>query len=470
MTFALSAGRGECWASALDVGLGTDSSLSSVGLRIDGVLNQSALQGVENLLFNKCLSSLSVTIFGDVQESLAKALARGLAGKGAVKFLDLCFNGKLSFDGACSLEEAILRTKSLRNLNLSVNGELPVNWQTVGENLHSKLAEKGVVSAIYPNTFSKVKSSQVVQLYWDLLRTFSVQQNVTLNVWGELSGDGCKAVCEVLRCIQVSKLTLNIHGQLTDEILRCTARCVKEQENLSSLIINAWVQMAEKEKNLIKELGLDKKPLVSLNVCGASASCKESSDSKVISSYEPQHSIASLEKAEKVSYKSLSFTISLMPETKGFWIGTLCESLAKRTSLKSLTLTINDYSNRCNSWGYELGEGLARSTSLNSLTLAINNYSDTSGFCGYELGEGLADFTSLKSLTLAINNYSHTSRFSAYQLGHYLANIVWLNSLTLAINNYSDSNNLWKYEHLEGLGKTESLTECNLIVNICGKG
>ena len=63
MTFALPQGLGqEAWASALSVGLGANSSLSSVGVRIDGTLNQAALQAVENLLFNKCLSSLSVTV------------------------------------------------------------------------------------------------------------------------------------------------------------------------------------------------------------------------------------------------------------------------------------------------------------------------------------------------------------------------------------------------------------------------
>ena len=52
----------EDWASALDARLGADTSLSSVGLRIDGILNQSALQAVENLLFNKCLSSLTMYV------------------------------------------------------------------------------------------------------------------------------------------------------------------------------------------------------------------------------------------------------------------------------------------------------------------------------------------------------------------------------------------------------------------------
>ena len=126
MTFALSVELGEGWAGVLDVGLGADSSLPSVGLRIYGILNQSAVHAVENLLFTKCLSSLSITMYGDVQESLAKTLAGGLAGRSAVKFLDLCVNGKLSFDGAYSLEAGILRNRSLRNVKVSVNEELPL--------------------------------------------------------------------------------------------------------------------------------------------------------------------------------------------------------------------------------------------------------------------------------------------------------------------------------------------------------
>ena len=443
VTFTLSMGRGEGWASALDVGLSANSSLSSVGLRIYGVLNQSALQAVENLLFNKCLSSLSVTICGDVQESLPKVLARGLAGKTAVKFLDLCVNGKLRFDGACSIEEGILRNGSLRNVKVSLNGELPVNWQGVAENLHAKLAKKGVVSSIYPNTFSKVKGSQVTrQLNRMLLsKTRLVQQNVTLNVWGELSGDDSKAVFEVLLHTPVSHLTLNIHGQLTDEILRCTARCVKEQEKPSSITINAWVlQMTEKENNLIEELGLDKNPLVSLNVCGFSEPLKESSDREVSSSDEPSDLFAFFEEAEKVSSKSLSLTINLMPDTSDFSL-------------------------------YQLGHGLKKVTSLNSLTLAINIYSDTDWSWPYELGEALEESTSLNSLTLAINIYSHVDSFWIHKLGLALAKCTSLNSLTLAVNHYSDSDSdiQWGHEFLYGLEKIKCLTERNFTFNICGE-
>ena len=432
VTFTLSAGRGEGWASALDVGLGADSSLSSVGLRIYGILNQSALQAVENLLFNKCLSSLSIAVYGDVQESLVKALAGGLAGNSAVKFLDLCVNGKLSFDGACSLEEGILRNGSLRNVKISVNGELPVNWQGVGENLHANLAKKGVVSLIYPNIYSKVNGSQVARLNRMLLsKTHLVQQNVTLNVWGDLSGDGSKAGCEVLLNTLVSHVTLNIHGQLTDEILRCTARYGKELEKPSSITINSWVQMTEKEKNLIDELGLDKNPSVSLNVCETGTPLRESSDSEVFSNYEQS---AYFEKPTKVSSKSLSLTINIILDTS------LRHGLKKVTSLNSLTLAINIYSDTGSLWTWELGKALEESTSLNSLTLAINIYSDIDSFWMYKLGKAVAKCTSLNSLTLAFNNYSD-----------------------------SDSGSQSGYWFLYGLEEIKSSTECNFIFNICGK-
>ena len=435
VTFTLSTERGDDWASALDVGLDADSSLSSVGLRIYGVLEQSALQAVENLLFNKYLSSLSITMYGDVQESLAKTLAGGLARNSAVKFLDLCVNGKLSFHGACSLKEGILRNGSLRNVKIFVNGELPVNWQGVGENLHAKLAKKGVVSSIYPNTFTKVKGSQVKRLNRMLLSAKShlVQENVTLNVWGQLSGDGSKAMCEFLLHTQVSHLTLNIHGQLTDEILRCTARCVEEQEKPSSITINTWVQMTGKENNLINELGLDKNPSVSLNVCETGAPLKESSDSDVISSDEPSSFFRFFEEAVRVSRKSLSLTINPLPDTGRLQLHELRYGLEKVTSLNSLTLTVNIYSDTERFWSKRLGEALNKSTSLNSVTLAINIYSDSDRDTDTDTDSDTDSDSDINSDT------------------------------------DSDSDSQWGQEYLYCLEKVKCLTECNFIFNICGK-
>ena len=466
LTFALSAGLG-MMSKVPDFGL------SSVRLRICGSLGSSSLQGVENLLLHKCLSSLFITVCGDVQESLVEALARGLAGESAVKFLDLCVNGNFSFDGAYLLEKGILRNRSLTNVKVSVNGEPPENWQAVAKNLRAQFAEKAIVSAIYPNTFSKVKDSQVTHLNRLLSKADLKQQTVTLNVWGELSGDGCKAVCEVILHFPGSHLTFNIHGQLTDEILRCIASCVGEQEKLSSITINAWVEMTEMETKLIKELGLDKNPSFLLNVHGTSAPLRESLDSKVIASDELQSVVAFFEKATKgpskstedTSEKSFTMKISNDGDLSNEWEHDLGEVLAGKPSLKSFTLEIDNYDDTSKEWGRGLGDCLARNTSLRSFTLQINNYGDSDKEWGRGLGEGLARNTSLKSLTLQIINCGDTDKEWGRGLGVGLARNTSLESLTIKINNKDYTSNEWEYGFGEGLAGNTSLKSLTLEID-----
>ena len=464
LTFALCADIGKGVSKVPDFGL------SSVRLRICGSLGSSSLQDVENLLLHKRLSSLSITVCGDVQESLVEALARGLAGEIALKFFNLCVNGNLNSHGAYLLERGFLRNRSLTNVNVSVNGEPPENWQAVAKNLRAQFAEKAIVSAIYPNTFSKVKDSQLTHLNRFSSKTDLKQQTVTLNVWGELSGDGCKAMCEVLLHSPVSHLTLNVRGKLTDEILRCTARYVEEQEKLSSLTINAWVEMTEKENELIKELGLDKNPSFSLNVHGTSAPLKESSDSKVISSDEPQSLIAFFEKATKGLSKYVEDTSQKSPtiQISNEWEHVLGEFLAQNTSLELLTVLFYNYGHLSNEREHGLGEGLAGNTSLKSFTLEISNFRDTSNQWGRGLGEGLARNTSLKSLTLQIKNYFYTGEEWGRGLGEGLAGNTSLKSLTLEIDNYGDTSKEWGRDLGEGLARNKSLKSLTLQIDRCG--
>ena len=450
-----------------------DFGFSSVRVRICGSFGSSSLHDVENLLLQKCLSSLSITVCGDVQESLVEALARGLAGESAVKFLDLCFNGSFSFHGAYLLEKGILRNRSLTNVKVSVNGEPPENWRTVVKNLRAQFAEKAIVSSIYPNTFSKVKDSQVTHLNRFLSKTDLKQQSVTVNVWGDLSGDGYKAVCEVLLHSPVSHLTLNIHGQLTNEILRCTASCFEEQEKPSSIIINTWVEMTEKETKLIKELGLEKNPSFLLNVHGTSAPLKESVDSKVIYSGEPQSVIAFFENAteglskstEDTSQKSLTMKISRYGDMSNEWEHDLGEGLAGNTSLKSLTLEINNSDDTSNEWGRALGEGLARNTSLESFTIKCTNYEDASSEWEHGVGEGLAGNTSLKSLTLELDEYRYRTNECGYGLGEGLARNTSLKSLTLQIKNVTDYGMEWGRGLGVGLAQNTSLESLTIEIN-----
>ena len=438
--------------------------MSSFRLRICGSLGSFSLQGVENLLLNKFLFSLSITVCGDVQESLVEALARGLAGKSAVEFLDLCVIGNFSFRGAYLLEQGILRNRSLRNIKVSVNGEPPENWQAVAKNLHAQFAKKAIVSEIYPNTFSKVKDSQLRHLNRFLSNTDLKQQTATLNVWGELSGDGCKAVCEVLLHTPVSHLTLNIHGQLTDEMLCHIARCVEEQGKLSPITINAWVELTEKENKLIKELGLDNNPSFSLKVRGTSAPLKESNDSTVFPSDEPQSLIALFEKATKgpssefiedTSQKSL--TIKINDGKSNEWEHGLSERLAGNTSLKSLTLEIGDYGDDNDEWGRGLGEGLARNTSLESLTIIVRHRFRTNEW-EYGLGEGLAGNTSLKSLTLEFDCSGGHKDELGHGLGKGLIRNTSLESLTIRFSAMSSNCGHGLGEGLAGNTSLKSLT------------
>ena len=457
LTFALFANVGEGVSKLPDFGL------SSVRLRICGSLGSSSLQEVENLLLHKCLSSLSITVCGDVQESLVEALSRGLAGESAVKFLDLCLNGNFSFRGAYLLQQGILRNRSLTNIKISLNGEPPENWQAVAKNLFAQFAEKAIVSEIYPNTFSKVKDSHVTHLNRFLSKTDLKQQTVTLNVWGELSGDGCKAVGEVLLHTPLTCLTLNIHGQLTDEMLRYIARCVEEREKLLQININAWVEMTEKENKLIKELGLDKNPLFSLNVRATRAPLKESSDSKVVSSDEPQSLIALFEKATKgpskftedTSQKSLTIKINDdKSNERGHGLG---EGLARNSSLESLTIKINKYNNVNWKWEYGVGEVLAGNTSLKSLTLEIDDYGDNNDEWGRGLGGGLARNTSLKSLTLKIGSYCDRSKEWGRDLAKGLARNTSLETLTIKIMKAFHMSSEWENGLCEGLAGNTSL-------------
>ena len=498
LTFALFADAGEGVSKVPDFGL------SSVGLRICGSLSSFSLQDFENLLLHKCLSSLSITVCGDVQESLVETLARGLAGESAVKFLDLCVIGNFSFRGASLLQQGILRNRSLTSIKVSVNGEPPENWQAVAKNLRAQFAEKAIISEIYPNTFSKVKDSQLTHLNRFLSKTDLKQQTATVNVWGELSGDGCKALCEVLLLTPLSHQTLNMHGQLTNEMLRYIARCVEEQEKLSLITINAWVEMTEKENKLIKELGLDKNPSFSLNVCGTSAPLKESSDEKVFSSDEQQSLIALFEKATKgpsseftqdTTQKSLtikindgksnewehglgeglarntsleSLSIKVQADfTNHEWEYVLGEELAGNTSLKSLTLEIDDCGDDNDEWGRGLGEGLARNTSLESLTIKIIKESVAGYKWVHGLGEGLAGNTSLKSLTLEIDDYGYDNDGWGRGLGEGLARNTSLESLTIKIK-ADFTNHEWEYGLGEGLAGNTSLKSLTLEIDYCG--
>ena len=483
--------RGESWARALDAGLCADTPLSSVKLTICGPMSETALQALENLLLNKYLSSVSVIVKGNMPNSLGITLARCLTGQTALKSLELRVNGKLSLCCANLMEKGIVKNNSLSNLVFSLRGELSDNWQAIVENLNVRLAEKSTVTfEIYPNTLSQITATQLTDFRPCVINYgFFEQESVTLNVWGELTVDGAEALYNVLPCPWVCHLTLNIHGKLTDDFLRCTARHVDKQKPLCPITINTWDQLTNEGKALFKELELDENPAVTLNVCDVHAPSDESGDNKSVSIDNPASLIALLEEAENTGKENLTVTINVHSDdstcddsddstcydsddsTGRSWNDSLHLGLARNCSLSSLTLTINNFSPRSTRLSLTLIGCLEGCSSLKSLTLTLNEYNCWKDSYASLLRDGLGRITSLLSLTLTLNIYGgvlYVRRYLKFDDIDDLVSNISMNSFALTINNFSGSGHralrsgvLWS--------NYKSLTTFNLTLNNCGE-
>ena len=89
VTFELFNEWGESWARALEKGLSADTPLNSVVLKIHGSLNHTAIQALKRVLVNTSLTSVVITIFGEMQDSLAAALCEGLSEQTVLKSFTL---------------------------------------------------------------------------------------------------------------------------------------------------------------------------------------------------------------------------------------------------------------------------------------------------------------------------------------------------------------------------------------------
>ena len=475
--------RGEGGVRALDAGLCSDTPLTSVDLTICGPMSETALQALENLLLNKSLSSVSVTVKGDMSHSLAVTLSRALAGQTAVKSLKLRVNGKLSFCCANLIQQGIVKNNSLSNLVFSVCGERPDNWQAIVENLNERLTEKSTVTfAIDPNTFSQVT---YLTHFLPCMRNYGFfeQKTVTLNVWGELTVDGAEALYNFSPYTSLCHLTLNIHGKLTDHFLHYTARHVEKQKPLCPITINTWDQLTNEGKALLKELKLDKNPAVTLNVCDVHVPSDESGDNEIVSIDNPASLIALLERAENSGKENLTVTINVQSNdstcddsddftcddsddsTGRSWNDSLHLRLARNCSLNSLTLTINNFSPNSTGLSLTLIGCLESCISLKSLTLTLNEYNEWEDTYVTLLHTGLARNTSLISLTLTLNFYARIFHYIdlRFRYNSFVPNTS-MNSFTLTINDFNISG-CWRLDSVVPWPNYKSLTTLNLTLN-----
>ena len=506
--FALPGEDSEACFHALETGLCADNPLTSVALEVYGSMTSAAMRALEKLLSNKSLNSLSLRISGSVQDLLASAVSEAIGRQTVLKSVDLQLDGKLSSSGANFLEEGLTKNSSLNYIRVFVHGEVPGNWQSVVENL--RLAKKSPVTCVfYPNTWTSVAGYQMAHFRPVLVEeVVVVKQHLTMNIWGELSRKGSEALVKVLESSSLSLLTLNVRGNLTDDVLISIASGLKGCNTLSSIIVNIWGELTTEGGTVLSDpsvnnLGVQVKvrnvrvgPDESDSVPSVSVDKPESLTSLFARIKDTGKEVVSLkidncnnngaikewtnrlgDALEDTSVALLDLRISNC-EMGVDLANALRETFSRSTLLTALSLTINNCKRE--NWGDSLVESLAKLAPLTSLSLKLHSASDHSDTIhkrslGKLWGSGVFNFLmkcqSLKKLCVTLNSYFGINfEYDDFGLNFGLKETSSLNTLemTMCINHLSRGETFLLNSLGQGLSLNNSLTTLTLIVNVHG--
>ena len=480
VTFELINECDEAWASALERGLSADTPLTSIVLKIYSSLSAEALGALKKVLSNRSLSTLTLIIYCEMQDSLATSLGETLVAESILKSFTLISYGKVSYSAAISLERGFLENSALTSLEVKVFGELPDNWATVAEKVVEAKRTKMSVT-FHPNITGTLSKAQVARLY----PGFELQ-SLTLNLWGELSSAGADTLCNLLLTSSTSCITLNIHGKVTESVAECLVRYLKPCKTLSKLSINIWGELTRAGNSAFQELRLNGEYLFAFKVCSVASDswiCKDLNDKSNVSS-SVQYNCARISNrgfsgldwaryrpdslAKYTSLATLTLTLDNCSDLSGDWARGLGDRLTKNTSLTTLSLTFDNNGDLSGDGARALGDFLAKNTSLSTLSLTFKNYGDLSGDWARGLGDGLAKNKSLTTLSLTFNNYGDLSGDGTRGLGDGLAKNTSLTTLSLTFDNYGDLSGDWTRGLGDGLAKNKSLTTPRLTFNNYG--
>ena len=451
--FTLAGGNSKTYFNAVDFRLSADNPLSSkIVLEIHGSMSHTAIQALQKLLTNKSLISLSLHICGDVLDLLVAAVSNALANQTALKSIDLRLGGKLSSSCVNILQKGLLQNTSLNYFKVVVLGELPDNWQSVMETLYPTKKSQ-VTYVFYPNTVGNIAEEHI-----DLVLAENglvPKQHLTLSVWGKLSCEEAKALCKVLVSSSRALLTLNVYGNLTDDVIIAIASGLKRCKTLSFLSVNIWGNLPLEGRTILSALT---NLSVHLNVY----TTPEESNLLLDVSVDNRLALKSfLAKVKDTSKEKVSLTINDNGDAIEEWAHHLNDALAENTSLTSLDLTLNNCLMDGN-LGEGVGECLVQSTSIKTLSLTIS-CSDIKGLIR-TLSSCFAKRTSFTTLSLEINDYSEGAGFRRTKMTNILAAIKPLCALSVAV--HSDSMiPFWERVASDCLRKCTSLTSLSLVIN-----
>ena len=420
----------ESFFNAFETG---STTLTSVNLVLWGSMKYTVTRALQHFLSNKSLNSLSLCIVGCVLDLLVAAVSQALTRQTGLKSLDLHLDGPLSSSSASFLEKKLMGNSSLNNIRLRVHGELPGNWHSVVENL--RLAKKSpVCCSIYPNIFNNVANNDFRPVL--VRKGLKVKQHLTVNIWGEMKCEAAEALCEVLAPSSITVLTLNVRGNLTSEVSNSIARCLKENNTLSSLSINLWGELTT-EGGIVPS-SLSKNSRVQLNVHDVRIGPGESNNILVITTDNSAPLKVFFTNVKDRRKEKVSLTINNDSYVTKEWTGCLGDALSENPSLTTLDITVNSCVVDAD-LGENLGNSLLQSSSLTSLSLTFN-FSNMKKGWECRLGERLIKMASLTSLSLELNGDGEENQkdcLSPTKLSEVLADIQSLSSLSVAI--HSDS-------------------------------
>ena len=453
--FTLTGENSGAYFNAVDIGLSADNPLSSaIVLEIYGSMSHTAIQALQKLLTNKSLISLSLYICGDVRDLLVAAVSNALAKQTALKSIDLRLGGKLSSSCVNILQKGLLENTSLNYFKVVVLGEVPDNWQSVMETLY--LSKKSLVTYVFcPNTVRNIAEEHIdlVLAEYGLVP----KQHLTVSVWGELSCEQAKALCKVLVSSSLALLTLNVHGNLTDNVIISIASGLKGLKTLSFLFVNIWGNLSLEGRTILSALP---NLSVHLNV----HTTPEESNLLLDISVDNRSALRSFfAKVKDTSKEKISLTINDNSDAIKEWAHHLSDALAENTSLTALDLTLNNCLMDGN-LGEDVGELLVQSTSIKTLSLTIS-CSDIKGLVRI-LSACFAKRTSFTTLSLEINDYSERkgAGFRRKPVTNILEAIKPLSTLSVAV--HSDSMvPFWERVVGDCLRKCTSLKSLSLVIN-----
>ena len=466
VTFKLLGVVGEDWATALETGLSADTPLTSVVLEIFGPMSDTEIGALKKVLLNKSLTSLVLTIYEDMQDSLATTAGEELAADSSLKSLSLTVYGNISCSGATILKYGFLGNSSLNSLELKVFGELPNNWVNICEAVYS--GKKSSMSfTVYPNFIGKIKSAQVALCPVLEEKLLNVKlHSLTLNIWGELNCSETNDFCKLLIASEVSCVSLNINGRVTNSTANYLLNYFNQCNTLSALSINIWGELTRDGNSALQALSCNQTYSFTLTVNDLNTDEKICKEVINVSSDESLSLTSVFTKVHDTCSSNLNLMISSCSNSSEELRRSLVDGLTKNTSLTTLSLTLNHYSNVSENSTLGVGEGLAKNTSLTTLSLTINNHSDTiGGWPTLGLKEGLAKNTSLTTLIITLNNYSDMSGDWIRVLEEGLAKNKSLTTLSFTINNYSHVIGGWILVLKHGLAKNTSLTTLSITIN-----